>query len=128
VEEPNVKPAITEEGARRLFTWTSSQLEHKSSEEEKAEQETKLYQAARGRFPPADAQISSFQSWEEVGRWYGGLQEERVKPTPEIRAKATEFVVKNYPRVAGAATFLGRISPMRRIWAPTPRSFSSMFS
>jgi Domain of Unknown Function with PDB structure (DUF3857) len=74
-KSPNVKPAITEEGAHRLFTWTSSQLEHKSSEKEKAEQETKLYQAARGRFPPADAQIYSFQSWEEVGRWYGSLQE-----------------------------------------------------
>ena len=30
--------------------------------------------------------------------------------------------------LAGAAAFLGNISPMRRIWAPTPRSFSSMFS
>ncbi len=29
---------------------------------------------------------------------------------------------------AGAAARLGRISPMRRICAPTPRSFSSMFS
>ena len=27
-----------------------------------------------------------------------------------------------------AAAFLGNISPMRRIWAPTPLSFSSMCS
>jgi tetratricopeptide (TPR) repeat protein len=88
---PDVKPAITEETARRVFTWTTSQLEHKSSEDQKAEQETKLYQAARGKFPPADVQISSFQTWEEVGQWYGSLQQERVKPTPEIRARAAEL-------------------------------------
>jgi len=88
---PEVKPAITQETARRVFTWTTSQLEHKSSEDQKAEQETKLYQAARGTFPAADVQISSFQTWEEVGQWYGSLQQERVKPTPEIRAKAAEL-------------------------------------
>lgn len=90
-KSPDVKPAITEEGARRVFTWTSSQLDHKSSEQDKADQELKLYQAVRGQLPPADVQISTFQSWEEVGRWYGGLQQERVKPTPEIAAKAAEL-------------------------------------
>ncbi len=88
---PEVKPAITEEGARRIFTWKSSQLEHKSSEQEKSETETKLYEAGRGKLPPADVQISTFRSWEEVGRWYGSLQQERVKPTPEILAKAAEL-------------------------------------
>jgi hypothetical protein len=90
-KSPDVKPAITEEGTRRVFTWTSSQLDHKSSEQDKTDQERKLYQAARGQFPPADVQLSTFQSWEEVGRWYGSLQQERVKPTAEIRAKASEL-------------------------------------
>ena len=35
---------------------------------------------------------------------------------------------KAQARTTGAATLLGSISPMRRIWAPTPRSFSSMCS
>ena len=90
-KSPDVNPALAEEGARRILTWTSSQLEHRSSEQEKIEQEAKLYQAARGQLPPPDVQLSSFQSWEEVGRWYASLQEERVKPTPEIRAKAAEL-------------------------------------
>jgi tetratricopeptide (TPR) repeat protein len=90
-KSPDVKPAITEVGARRVFVWIGSQLEHKSSDQEKSEQETTLYQTARGQLPLADVQISSFQSWEEVGRWYGGLQQERVKPTPEILAKASEL-------------------------------------
>jgi len=87
----DLKPTIADEGSRRVFTWTSSQLEHKSAEQDKTEQETKLYQAARGQLPPPDVQLSSFQSWQEVGQWYGNLQEERVKPTPEIRAKAAEL-------------------------------------
>jgi tetratricopeptide (TPR) repeat protein len=35
--------------------------------------------------------MSSFSSWDQVARWYDGLQEERVKPTAEITAKATEL-------------------------------------
>ena len=31
-------------------------------------------------------------SWEEVGRWYAGLERDRRQPTPELRAKADELV------------------------------------
>jgi hypothetical protein len=90
-KSPDLKPVITEGSGRRVFTWTGSQLEHKSSEQEKTEQETRVYQAVRGQLPPPEVQLSSFQSWEEVGRWYGGLQQERVRPTAEIRAKVAEL-------------------------------------
>jgi tetratricopeptide (TPR) repeat protein/transglutaminase-like putative cysteine protease len=90
-KSPAFKPAISEEGGRRIFTWTFSQLEHRSSEQEKTEQEEKAYQAVRGKLPPPDVQLSSFQSWEEIGAWYNGLQLERVKPSPAIRAKAAEL-------------------------------------
>jgi Transglutaminase-like superfamily len=40
--------------------------------------------------------MSSFGSWEDVGRWYGGLQDERVKPAPEVVTKALE-PTKNSP-------------------------------
>ncbi len=36
-------------------------------------------------------QISSFQNWEQVGRWYWDLQKDRIEPTPAIRAKASEL-------------------------------------
>ena len=84
------QPVITEVGGSRIFGWTSAQLEHKTSEEEKKEKTETTRQAIWGQLPPPDLLISSFQSWEEVGRWYGGLQAERVKPSPEVRAKATE--------------------------------------
>src|SRR6266403_2572270 len=90
-KSPESKPAITEEGGRRVFTWTNSNLEHKSKERERKDQEQNTYQAARGKYPPPEIQLSSFQSWEEVGKWYGSLQQERTKPTEEIRAKAAEL-------------------------------------
>jgi tetratricopeptide (TPR) repeat protein len=85
------QPVVREEGGRRVFTWTFSQLEHPSSDADKTAQEEKAYQTARGKLPPPDIQLSSFQSWAEVGAWYEGLQLERVKPSPEIRAKAAEL-------------------------------------
>ena len=90
-KSPNSKPAITEEGARRVFTWTNANLEHKSKEHERKDKEQATYQAVRGKYPPAEIQISSFQNWEEVGRWYSSLQQERAMPTAEIRAKAAEL-------------------------------------
>jgi len=90
-KSPAFKPVITEEAGRRIFTWTRSQLEHHSADEDKKDQEVKAYQASRGRLPPPDIQLSSFQSWEEIGAWYSNLQRERVKPSPEIRAKAAEL-------------------------------------
>lgn len=90
-KSPDVKPVVSEESGRRIFTWTSSQLEPKSSEREKSEQDTRMYQAVRGQLPPPDVQLSNFQSWDEIGRWYDGLQKERVKPTAEVRVKAAEL-------------------------------------
>jgi len=85
------KPVISEEGSRRVFTWKYSQLEQKSADEQKKEQEEQAYQLVRGRLPPPDVQISTFQSWEEIGAWYNKLQADRVKPDAEIAAKAAEL-------------------------------------
>ena len=90
-KSPSVQPVITETGDRRIFSWTSSQLEHKSSDQEKKDQEATTYQTARGKLPAPDVEISTFQSWDEVGRWYNSLQLDRVKPSDEIRAKAAEL-------------------------------------
>jgi tetratricopeptide (TPR) repeat protein/transglutaminase-like putative cysteine protease len=84
-------PVVSEEGDRRIFTWKRSQLERKSAEDEKKDQEEKVYEMSRGKLPPPDVQLSTFQTWEAVGNWYNTLQTERAKPTPEIRAKAEEL-------------------------------------
>ena len=126
-KSPEVKPAITEEGARRVFTWAASNPERKTTEQEEKETESRQYQAVRGLFPPPEVQFSTFQSWEEIGRWYGSLQQERVKPSPEVSAKAAELTkgqadedakiraIYNYVstqyRYIGIAFGIGRFQP-----------------
>jgi Tfp pilus assembly protein PilF len=85
------KPSITEQAETRTFTWTTSHLQDQSEDQERKQKERVAYDSARGKDSPPDVQFSSFQNWEEVGRWYAGLQQDRVKSTPEIRAKAEEI-------------------------------------
>jgi transglutaminase-like putative cysteine protease len=86
-----VQPAITESGGYPVYTWHSSNLTQKDETNAKREATEQLWQQARGRFPQPDVLLSSFASWDEVGRWYGNLQAERVKPTAEVSAKAAEL-------------------------------------
>ena len=55
------------------------------------QKEVQKYDAMRGLLPTPDVLISSFRTWEEVGRWYEGLQQEKVQPSPEVKAKAVEL-------------------------------------
>ncbi len=90
-KSPELKPVITEEGQRRTYAWTYSTLEHKSADAQKKQEEQQTYQLARGKLPSPDVQISTFQSWAEIGAWYSKLQSERVIPSGGIQAKALEL-------------------------------------
>lgn len=85
VKSEQVQPAVREEGNRRIYAWKTASLERKPNKPKKGDK------VAREALRPA-VQLSSFRSWEEVGRWYFALQDERVKPTPEVAAKAAELV------------------------------------
>jgi tetratricopeptide (TPR) repeat protein len=86
-----LKPTIRDEGQFRLYTWNNVNLEHKDENKQKQEQEERIQQTARGQLPQPDMQLSTYQSWDEVGRWYANLQRDRVKPSGEIQAKAAEL-------------------------------------
>jgi len=91
VKSATVQPVISEAGGYRIYTWRHANLEHKDDTNAKREATEQVWKQVRGRLPQPDVLISSFTSWEDVGRWYGGLQEERVKPSPEVTAKAAEL-------------------------------------
>lgn len=121
--KPGVDAKITETAGRRKYEWRSKHLEKDDNTQTKGKKKKKANQA-----PSAPAvQLSSFQSWEEVGRWYGGLEKERRQPTPELKAKADEltkglandlaktealydFVAKNF-RYVSLSLGLGRYQP-----------------
>ncbi|HLY63250.1 MAG TPA: DUF3857 domain-containing protein [Terriglobia bacterium] len=81
VKSTDFKPTITEEDGRRVYLWKTANIKRKSEDEEPAPAEP----------PPPPVQISTFRTWDEVGAWWGRLEQERVTPTPDIRAKAAEL-------------------------------------
>src|SRR5256885_3488330 len=84
---PGVDPRVSDSGDRRVYRWNHANLEV-------------LSQKARPRRTAADAwipmvhsvQVTTFRSWDDVGRWYGDLAREREAVSPEVRAKAQELV------------------------------------
>jgi tetratricopeptide (TPR) repeat protein len=88
VKGPQATQTVTTESGSRIYAWTYSKLQ---STKEPEDDQKKQIEIALGRLPAPDVQISSFQSWEDVGRWYWSLQKDRVEPTSAIRAKAAEL-------------------------------------
>jgi tetratricopeptide (TPR) repeat protein/transglutaminase-like putative cysteine protease len=88
VKGPQTTQTVTTDAGSRIYIWTYSKLQSAKDPESDQKKQT---EATRGRLPPPDVQISSFQSWEEVGRWYWNLQKDRIEPTAAIRAKAAEL-------------------------------------
>ncbi|MGB9205411.1 MAG: DUF3857 domain-containing protein [Terriglobales bacterium] len=88
VKGPQATQTVTAEAGSRTYAWTYSKLQ---SAKEPENDEKKQTDAALGRLAPPEVQISSFQSWEEVGRWYWNLQKDRTEPTAAIRTKAAEL-------------------------------------
>ena len=84
---PQATQSITTDGNFRVYGWTYSRLDDSKD----PDAERKKEDAAIGRLPAADVQFSSFQSWDEVGRWYWNLQKERIEPSPAVKAKAAEL-------------------------------------
>jgi len=116
-------PVITEEGNTRVFRWTAANTKVESNVHPK---KTALEQI-QGRNRQPDIRLSSFQSWDEVDRWYDSLQRDRIAVTPEIAAKAAALTkdagdddaklraVYNYVslqfRYIGIAFGMGRYQP-----------------
>ena len=79
---------VSAEGNRRTYSWAYSNPKRKAESED---DEGAEWKQARGLKDQPDVLFSSFNSWDEVGQWYESLQRERVKPTPDILAKAAEL-------------------------------------
>jgi Tfp pilus assembly protein PilF len=79
VKSAELTPVMMETGNRRTYTWKTANHNAKKSDEPRRE------------FPPPSILLSTFQSWEEVGRWWSSLEQPVVAPTAEIRAKAAEL-------------------------------------
>ena len=89
--KPGIEPKVTEENGRRIYRWTSSHLEREDDDSNKDKDKKKKKKHKNPDEEVPAVQLTTFGSWEEVGRWYAGLEKDRRQPTPEIRAKAEEL-------------------------------------
>jgi tetratricopeptide (TPR) repeat protein len=89
--KPGMDPTITEANGRRVYHWSSSHLEREddSAKAEKAKDKKKKKHRPEDERP--DIQLTTFETWEQIGRWYASLEKDRRAPTPDVRAKAQEL-------------------------------------
>ncbi len=80
------QPSVSEEGDRRIYTWRTANLHVDTAEQGAGHGAGKAVQET------PSVSISTFHSWEEVGRWYADLERGRETPTAAIRAKADSLV------------------------------------
>src|SRR5262249_3125927 len=83
--KPDHDPKITEANGRRVYLWSTSHL-HLSEQPKDDKEKTEERKKKKADDIP-DVQMTTFGSWEEVGRWYASLEKDRRVPSPEIRAK-----------------------------------------
>jgi len=82
VKSATVQPVTTQEGAYRVYSWKTQNLMVKAAKQEASEENDSKQ---------PDVQVTSFQSWDEVGQWFRSLAAPRAEPTLEVKAKADEL-------------------------------------
>jgi tetratricopeptide (TPR) repeat protein/transglutaminase-like putative cysteine protease len=88
IKSQTIQPKARQENGRRIYAWKSSNLQSRTLAEQREEQGSDAY---RGLLPAPDVMVSSFASWEALGRWYEGLQQDKIRPTPDVKTKAEEL-------------------------------------
>src|SRR5215831_18825730 len=123
--KPGMDPKVTDENGRRIYHWASSHLEREDDSKDKDKDKKKKKRRPDDDRP--DVQLTTFESWEQIGRWYASMEKDRRLPSPEVRAKADEltrgtsadlakieelydFVAKNF-RYVSLSLGVGRYQP-----------------
>ncbi len=86
--KPGYEPKISDEGDRRIYRWTYSHL--KDEDEGPYAKKKKSQHKSQDEIPTV--QLTTFQSWEQLGEWYASLERDRRQPNDAIKAKAEELV------------------------------------
>jgi len=82
-------PKISQEKDRKIYAWKSSHLDQDEDDDSSTSKKKKKKHSYKDE--QSDVEMTTFQSWEELGRWYASLEKDRIAPTPEIKAKAAEI-------------------------------------
>jgi tetratricopeptide (TPR) repeat protein len=86
--ETGFEPKVATEGDRKIYRWENANLKRKTDDELKKEMRKRRLRLDDDQ---PSVQLTTFQSWEELGKWYAPLQKDRIQPTPELRQKALDL-------------------------------------
>jgi tetratricopeptide (TPR) repeat protein len=111
---PGVETTTSERGDRRVYEWRSAQLTTGRDTRNEAQSKT------RRKPEPAAVRLTTFPTWDAIGRWYGDLERTKKAPTPEIRRKAAELT-------AGRTTDLEKLQALYEYVATNVRYVSLSF-
>ena len=81
-------PKVTEANGRKIYHWSSSHLQRDDDDKAKDKEKKKKHRPEDDR---PDVQLTTFETWEQIGLWYANLEKDRRAPTPEVRTKAEEL-------------------------------------
>jgi tetratricopeptide (TPR) repeat protein len=107
------EPSVTDRGDRRTYLWHADHRTVAHDDERQARSQPAKVEASAVR-------LTTFQSWDAVGRWYATLERGPRAPTPQIRAKATELT-------AGRLTDLDKLQALYEYVAGNFRYVSLSF-
>ena len=90
--ESGFQPTTKEDNERRIYFWKHANLEPANDKQEKDKGNEEESEEEEAEQPRPHVQLTTFQSWEEVGQWYAELQGDRIAPDERIKTKAAELV------------------------------------
>ena len=86
--EPGAEPKITDEGDRRIYRWKHSHLD----DDDEAAKPKKRSMRRHDEDEVPSVQLTTFESWQQLGDWYAALEKDRRQPSDAIKAKAAQLV------------------------------------
>ncbi len=82
VASPTLKPEVHDDGAQRVYLWTHAQLNPAQASDQKV---------SPAKADVLKVELTSFRTWDEVGKWWQALAAPQMTVTPELAAKAKEL-------------------------------------
>ena len=108
-----VQPQVTTASGRTTYLWKNSVLKV-DDDESSTGKKRKKKKPANDEDEIPDVQLSTFQNWDEVGRWYSTLERDRVKPDQTIRSKAEELTASSKTDVDKIEALYDFVAPRYR--------------
>jgi len=89
--EKGFEPKIAEAGGRRIYSWKHAVLKHEDEKDDDKEAARKRREESEDPKPP-QVQMTTFNSWEDLGKWYADLERDRIVADDKIKTKAQEVI------------------------------------